>query len=40
VAGLLDAAARALAQVERLGPARLQEFDWRLAPRVRLAGRP
>jgi len=40
VAALLDAAARALAEVERLGPARLHEFDWRLAPRVRLAGRP
>lgn len=36
VAGLLDAAARALAAVEALGPRRLGEFDWSLAPRVRL----
>ena len=34
VAALLDAAARALAEVERLGPARLNEFDWTLAPTV------
>src|SRR5216683_2741510 len=31
---LLDDAAAALHEVERLGPARLAEFDWRLAPRV------
>lgn len=36
VQGLLDAAAAALAEVERLGPSRLDEFDWRLAPRVRI----
>lgn len=36
VAALLDAAARALNEVERLGPDRLAEFDWRLAPKVRL----
>jgi predicted metal-dependent hydrolase len=36
VAGLLAAAARALAAVEALGPGRLAEFDWRLAPRVSL----
>jgi predicted metal-dependent hydrolase len=36
VAALVDAAARALAEVERLGPDRLHEFDWRLAPRVRM----
>src|SRR5262245_62734295 len=32
VAALLQDAAAALAQVERLGPRRLAEFDWRLAP--------
>jgi predicted metal-dependent hydrolase len=32
---LLADAARALAEVERLGPARLDAFDWSLAPRVR-----
>lgn len=36
VRALLDAAAAALAEVERLGPDRLAEFDWRLAPQVRL----
>ncbi|MGE5244049.1 MAG: DUF309 domain-containing protein [Betaproteobacteria bacterium] len=34
VDALLGAAARALGEVERLGPARLAEFDWRLAPHV------
>jgi len=38
VAALLGDAAAALQEVERLGPARLAEFDWRLAPRVRLVG--
>ena len=38
VAALLGDAAAALREVERLGPARLAEFDWRLAPRVRLIG--
>src|SRR6266571_4171879 len=38
VAALLGDAAAALREVERLGPARLAEFDWRLAPRVRLVG--
>src|SRR5438105_15749134 len=33
VAALLDAAAAARCEVDRLGPARLAEFDWRLAPR-------
>jgi predicted metal-dependent hydrolase len=33
---LLDDAAAALGEVERLGPDRLQEFDWRLVPRVHL----
>ncbi|PYR58956.1 MAG: DUF309 domain-containing protein [Acidobacteria bacterium] len=32
----LSDAATALREVERLGPDRLDEFDWRLAPRVRL----
>src|SRR3954462_15288132 len=36
VASLLRDAAAALAAVERLGPARLAEFDWTLVPRVRL----
>jgi predicted metal-dependent hydrolase len=36
VEALLDAAARALEEVERLGPDRLDEFDWTLAPRVEL----
>jgi predicted metal-dependent hydrolase len=39
VAALVEAAARALAEVERLGPDRLHEFDWRLAPKVRLMDR-
>ena len=36
VQALLDDAATALREVERLGPDRLREFDWRLTPRVRL----
>jgi predicted metal-dependent hydrolase len=36
VAALMDAAARALAEVERLGPGRLHEFDWTLAPAVQV----
>jgi len=32
---LLDDAAAALREVERLGPSRLAEFDWRLTPIVR-----
>jgi predicted metal-dependent hydrolase len=36
VASLLDAAVGALKEIERLGPERLAEFDWRLAPTVRL----
>ena len=35
VQALLADAARALREVERLGPDRLREFDWRLTPRVR-----
>ncbi len=34
VAALLAAAAVALREVERLGPRRLDEFDWDLAPKV------
>ncbi|PYR29307.1 MAG: DUF309 domain-containing protein [Acidobacteria bacterium] len=36
VQALLDDAVTALREVERLGPDRLREFDWRLTPRVRL----
>jgi predicted metal-dependent hydrolase len=36
VASLLAEAARALEEVQRLGPARLSEFDWNLTPRVRV----
>ena len=35
---LLDDAAAALREVERLGPARLGEFDWTLAVRVHIVG--
>jgi predicted metal-dependent hydrolase len=38
VAALLRDAAAALREVERLGPSRLAEFDWLLAPTVRLVG--
>jgi uncharacterized protein len=36
VAALLDAASAARQHVVQLGPHRLSEFDWRLAPQVRL----
>ena len=36
VAGLLEAAALALTEVERLGPDRLGDFDWELAPKIRV----
>jgi hypothetical protein len=36
VEALLSDAATALREVERLGPDRLDEFDWRLAPQVQL----
>lgn len=36
VQALVDEAAAALREVERLGPSRLAEFDWRLAPTVHL----
>jgi predicted metal-dependent hydrolase len=35
VQALIDDAAVALREVERLGPTRLAEFDWSLAPKVR-----
>ena len=38
VASLLRDAAAALFEVERLGPARLDEFDWTLAPKVQMVG--
>ena len=38
VAALLRDAAAALREVERLGPARLAEFDWSLAPKVQRVG--
>jgi predicted metal-dependent hydrolase len=34
VAGLLASVARCLAEVKRLGPEGLSEFDWALVPRV------
>jgi uncharacterized protein len=41
VAKLLADAATVLRSVERLGPGRLADFDWRLVPIVRLcSGRP
>jgi predicted metal-dependent hydrolase len=36
VAALIADAGAALAEVERLGKARLNEFDWRLVPKVQL----
>lgn len=36
VRALLEASALALSTVEELGPTRLDEFDWGLAPRVRV----
>jgi predicted metal-dependent hydrolase len=36
VASLVRDAGLALREVERLGPGRLVEFDWRLAPKVRV----
>jgi hypothetical protein len=35
---LLSDAAIALSEVERLGPQRLGEFDWQLAPTVHMRG--
>ena len=36
VEALLEDAAAVLTEVERLGPDRLADFDWQLAPKVRL----
>jgi predicted metal-dependent hydrolase len=38
VARLVADAEAALAEVERLGPTRLDDFNWRLAPKVQLTG--
>jgi uncharacterized protein len=38
VQALLDDAAAARREIERLGPGRLRDFDWTLAPRVHLTG--
>src|SRR5262249_28166597 len=38
VRALIDDASAVLREVERLGPARLAEFDWTQAPKVRLLG--
>lgn len=40
VADLVAAAGSALAALKDLGPGRLDQFDWRLAPRVQLVNRP
>ena len=40
VANLRDQAARALDEVERLGPERMDMFDWSLAPRVQAVDPP
>jgi hypothetical protein len=37
VAQLMSDAEAALSEVERLGPDRLADFDWRLAPRVHVS---
>jgi predicted metal-dependent hydrolase len=36
--GLLAGAARCLAEVKRLGPEGLSDFDWSLVPKVEMAG--
>jgi hypothetical protein len=36
VAGLLQGAARCLAEVEELGPQRVNDFDWSLVPRIEI----
>lgn len=38
VAGLLAGAARCLAELNRLGPEGLSDFDWSLVPRVEIGG--
>ena len=37
VDALIGDAARALGEIERLGPSRLADFDWQLAPKGRLS---
>lgn len=37
VARLMSGAAQCLEQVQRLGPDRLNEFDWSLVPRIEIA---
>jgi predicted metal-dependent hydrolase len=36
IAGLLRGTARCLAEVERLGPDRVNDFDWMLVPKIEL----
>lgn len=36
VSGLLQGAARCLAEVEELGPKRVNDFDWSLVPRIEI----
>ncbi len=36
IAGLLHGTARCLAEVERLGPDRVNDFDWMLVPKIEL----
>ena len=38
VAGLLADAARCLADVQRLGPERLNDFDWSSVPKIKIEG--
>lgn len=40
VAGLLRSAARCVAQVQELGPDRLNEFDWSLVPKIGITEQP
>lgn len=37
ISGLMTGSARCLSEVRRLGPDRLDEFDWSMAPKVHLA---
>ena len=37
ISGLITGSARCLAEVRRLGPDRLDEFDWSIAPKLYLA---
>lgn len=40
IAGLLDGTARCLAEVEKLGPERLNDFDWSLVPKIEIRAQP